>query len=337
MTGGGHDEHDGRGRTDGHDEPDGRRRSGAMARASLAFGLVCIAMTGVVLALDVDPTVGGNNAPALLGAAFVAIGLGLHGMAMNDLLDLQRDRLLAAGRMLASRRVGPAQAALMATAALILALLGAGLLGGQSIFVLVLLAAGLLFYNAMARFIPAIGLLMPGLLVAGLSMLSGWPPPVPWLPWSLFTACVAVALLIHLVADKRPRPSPRAMVGLTLEWVVVSVLLLVVPLNAHSVEDPLAGGQGDAGWALVWPAAAIVLLCLLLGQRLRHAHNSVRVADRLLRTTGIWTGVFAASWCMAVDAHGWAIAFAAATAAAVAGLGVLGELWSGDRGAVGWR
>jgi 4-hydroxybenzoate polyprenyltransferase len=253
---------------------------------------------------------------------------------MNDLLDLRRDQMLAPERLLASGRVGPSQAAMFATASLILALLGAGLLGGQSVFVLVLLAAGLLFYNAMARFIPAIGLLMPGLLVAGLSMLSGWPPPVSWLPWSLFTVCVAVALVLHLVGDKRPRPSPRAIAGLTLEWFVVSVLLVVLPLQG----DALAAQEEalGSGW-LLWPAGAIAVLCVLLGQRLRHARSSPRVVDRMIRTVGVWCGLFSASWCMAIGAHGWAIAFGVATALAVAALGMLGELLSGDRAGVDWR
>ena len=318
----------------GQGEREGARRGGAMARVSLAFGLVCIAVTGIVLAIRVDHPVGLDDVPALLGAVFVAVGLGLHGIAMNDLLDLRRDQALSPSRMLASGRVGPAQAALLATAALILALLGAGLLGGQSIFVLVLLASGLLFHNAMARFIPAIGLLMPGVLVAGLSMLSGWPPPIPWLPWSLFTVCVALGLLVHLVANKRPRPSPRAITGLTIEWLVVSVLLLVLPLRAGA---PEAVGYGGDAWVLLWPGSAIVLLCMLLGRRVWHARNSTRVVDRMLRTTGIWLGLFAASWCMVQGAQGWAIALLVASAVAVLALGVLGELLSGDRGTLNWR
>ncbi len=318
----------------GQGEREGTRRGGAMARVSLAFGLICIAVTGVVLAIRVDHPVGPDDVPALLGAMFVAVGLGLHGVAMNDLFDLRRDQALAPSRMLASGRVGPSQVALFATAALILAILGAGLLGGQSIFVLVLLASGLLFYNAMARFIPAIGLLMPGVLVAGLSMLSGWPPPVPWLPWSLFTVCVALGLLIHIVANKRPRPSPRAIAGLTIEWLVVSVLLLVLPLRVGAPE--VVGYSGNA-WVLLWPCIAIVLLCMLLGRRLRHARNSVRSVDRMLRTTGIWLGLFAASWCMVQGAQGWAIGLLVATAMAVLALGLLGELLSGDRGSLNWR
>ena len=140
----------------------GRSTGGTLARASVAWGLICIAITGVVLQDRVAPLE--DFALAVLGAVLIAVGLALHGMALNDLLDLRRDQSMSPNRV-ASWRAGPAQAGLVASAALVLATLGAGLLGGQAVLVLVALAVGLLFYNAMARFIPAIGVLVLGLLV----------------------------------------------------------------------------------------------------------------------------------------------------------------------------
>ena len=227
---------------------------------------------------------------------------------------------------------GPAQAGLVASAALVLATLGAGLLGGQAVLVLVALAVGLLFYNAMARFIPAIGVLVLGLLVAGLSVLPGWPPPVPWLPWSLFTMAVAVGLLVHYLAPQRPRPSSRALLGLALEWVVVSALLLTVPMTASLADD----GQA-LSWSLMWPAAAALVIVIVLGARLRHARAGSRAADAVVRLTGLWTGVFAASWCQAVGATAWAIGLLVATSLAAVSMVGLRELLAGDGDAVSWR
>lgn len=306
-----------------------RRRGEAMARGSLAFGLISIALLGVVLGAQVDSALADRIGPAMLGAFFCALGLGVHGMALNDLLDLRRDLVLDPDRTLASGRVGPAQAALIGTGALIIALLGAGLLGGEAIFVLVVLAAGLLVHNAMARFIPAIGLLMPGLLIAGLSMLPGWPPAVPWLTWSLFTISVGVGLVVHLVADKRPRPSPRAVAGLTIEWIVVSVLLLVLPVTAPEA-IPL-------DWGLLWPAGVAALLCLLLARSVRADVGSPRAADRVVRTTGVWCGFWAAAWCMAIGAEAWAAGFAIASVAAVIVLVLVRELIGQSPASLEWR
>lgn len=313
-----------------------RRRGGTLARASVAWGLTCIAVLGVVLApgeAAVESARFDSDRPlAVIAAVLVALGLGLHGMVLNDLLDMRRDQTLHPGRALSSGRAGPAQAVLVATASLILAMLGAGMLGGQSVLVVVALAAGLLFHNAMARFIPAIGLLVPGLLAAGLSMLPGWPPSAPWLSWSLFTICVALSLLTHVLGNKRPRPSPRAVTGLVAEWVVVSLLLLALPLSA-SLQDEGSGQQVS----LLWPGIAVVLLVGLLLQRFRNSRNLARAADRMLRTSGVWMGLYAAAWCQAFGETGWAIGFLVATVLFLLALAGLRELLSDDRGVVGWQ
>ena len=314
----------------------GRRRGGTLARASVAWGLTCIAVLGVVLAPGdghiESSQFGSDRALAVLAAVLVALGLGLHGMVLNDLLDMRRDQTLHPGRVLASGRAGPAQVVLVATAALILAMLGAGMLGGQSVLVVVALAAGLLVHNAMARFIPAIGLLVPGLLAAGLSMLPGWPPAAPWLSWSLFTICVALSLLTHVLGNKRPRPSTRAVAGLAAEWVVVSLLLLALPLSVSLQGD----GSGEQV-SLMWPALAVVVLVGLLLQRFRNNRNLARAADRMLRTTGVWMGLYAAAWCQAYAQTGWAIGFLVASALFLLVLAGLRELLSDDRGVVGWQ
>jgi 4-hydroxybenzoate polyprenyltransferase len=307
----------------------GSSAGGTLARASVGWGLICIAMTGVVLQ---DRTAPAEDFPlAVLGAVLVAGGLALHGMALNDLLDVRRDETRSPSRV-RSWRGGPAHGALLATSALVLAMLGAGLLGGQAVLVLVALAAGLLFYNAMARFIPAIGVLVLGLLVAGVAVLPGWPPPVPWLPWSLFTIAVAIGLMVHLLAGKRPQPSSRALVGLAVEWIVVSVLLLTVPVTAS-----LADAGNAVTWGLLWPAAAVVVLLVLLAARLRKINSGPRAADTILRMTGLWTGVFAASWCQCVGATGWAIGLLGATALVALMIIGLREFLSGDGDVVGWR
>ena len=300
-----------------------------MARASVGWGLICIAITGVVLQNHCAPVE--DLGLAVLGAILVAGGLALHGMALNDLLDMRRDETLSPSRV-RSWRGGPAHGALLATSALVLAMLGAGLLGGQAVLVVVALAAGLLFYNAVARFIPAIGVLVLGLLVAGVAVLPGWPPPAPWLPWSLFTIAVAIGLMVHLLAGKRPQPSSRALVGLAVEWIVVSALLLTVPVTAS-----LADAGDVQSWGLLWPGAAAVLLVLMLCGRLWKVRSGPRAADSMLRMTGLWSGVFAASWCQSAGATGWAIGLLGATVLAALSIIGLRELLSGDSDVVGWR
>ena len=298
-----------------------------MAHASVGWGLICIAMTGVVLQDHSAPI--DDLGLAVLGAILVAGGLALHGMALNDLLDTRRDETRSPSHV-RSWRGGPAHGALLATSALVLAMLGAGLLGGQAVLVVVALAAGLLFYNAVARFIPAIGVLVLGLLVAGVAVLPGWPPPAPWLPWSLFTIAVAIGLMVHLSAGKRPQPSSRALGGLAVEWIVVSALLLTVPVSAS-----LADASDVQSWGLLWPGAAAVLL--VLGVRLQKVRSGPRAADSMLRMTGLWAGVFAASWCQSAGATGWAIGLLGATVLAALSIVGLRELLSGDSDVVGWR
>jgi hypothetical protein len=120
--------------------------------------------------------------------------------------------------------------------------------------------------------------------------------------------------------------------GLVAEWVVVSLLLLALPLSA-SLQDEGSGQQVS----LLWPGIAVVLLVGLLLQRFRNSRNLARAADRMLRTSGVWMGLYAAAWCQAFGETGWAIGFLVATVLFLLALAGLRELLSDDRGVVGWQ
>ncbi len=284
--------------------------SATLARAGLAWGLMSLTVAGVVVTHAVHPDRIGDPALAVVGALLVAMGLGLNGMALHDLLDQRRSR----GRIdhpLTVGKLGSAQGALVASGGLVMAMLGGGLLGRDAMLIVAALATGVLLYNAMARFIPALGVVLIGLLVAGTTLLGGWPPAAAWMPWMVLAATMSVVLVIYIASGQRPAMRPKVAVGLALECVVVSCVLGVIPMTAP---------QHDV--ALWWPIGTIVLLAVLLALRAR----PVVRGTQLVRTVGLWGGLHAAAWCMAVGAMWWAVTIAAATVVVGAAIMALRDL-----------
>lgn len=279
-------------------------------RGSIAFGAACDAALSVVLAAKL-----GDGRPAslwlILAAAIAAIGLIVYGAALNDLLDHRRDAAMG-GSVAAVPATGPN--VILAVAALLLAIFAAMALGGDSSWVAMVLASLLLFHNTVARFIPAIGLVVPGAALAGIMLVPDWQMPMPAAVWLAMTIAVLASVAVHLLADKRPVLSRRAVAVVVVGWLVISA----TTLGLHS-------GIGGGIWpeppvmgVLVWPLAAVVGLGLLVRWKVATAGSGREAATKLIRYVALWQPIIAASWCAGIGDWTAAIAFAV--------IGILGLL-----------
>jgi hypothetical protein len=265
-------------------------------RGSIAFGAACDAALSVVLSARV-PEVGVPPpidrlliTVSLAGVA--AVGLIAYGAALNDLFDRRRDAVVG-GRPIGSadRATGPN--VIIVVGSLLLALFAAAAIGRDSTYVTLVLATLLLFHNAVARFIPAIGLVVPGAVLAGLMLIPDWRMPMPIAVWLAMTIAVMAAVGVHVLADKRPRISRRAGAVVVLGWAIMSCVVL-----------GLRTGLGSPFWpdalspvVLVWPLVVLVGLGLVARWKIRTASSPRHAGAKVIRYVALWQPLLAAAWC----------------------------------------
>ncbi|MEM6458135.1 MAG: hypothetical protein AAF710_01955 [Planctomycetota bacterium] len=194
---------------------------------------------------------------AMAAAAGLGVGVAVYGLCLNDLLDRRRDRalrkasgLIASGRL--TRRAGLG----VCVGALLLVVCCADVLGPASLQLAVLLAGGVLVYNLTLRFVPGVGVVSLGLLMALLMMV---PNPRAGFLWPVLLSMTQVVA----VGVWRAWGLGLLVKGWAL-WVVVLgwafwVLWMVVLIRERS-GDELFGASGVSGG--LWVPAVVVGLGL---------------------------------------------------------------------------
>lgn len=253
---------------------------------SIALGIASNAALAVlVVQRDVPP-----GWMHIAAAVLCALGFTTFAGALHDLLDMR-----APGRV-GGARLSPAQGSLLSIAGLVASLFAARLLGGDAVDVTLVLATLTLFYNAVARFIPGIGVLVPGALAAGVMLIPDWLMPLAPAVWLVMTIVVLVTIGVYLLEDARPVLSRRAWAAVVIGWGLMSAVILML--------RTMAGHQ--APWvdlspvALLWPIGAVVGLGVLLRAVVARGSSRHGMAQSLIRWTALWQPMLAAAWCAAL-------------------------------------
>ena len=280
-----------------------------LTRMSIAFGAVNDLWFTIVLVWMLStwtpasgPTIWWSDPTMLQGVLVLAAGLvtavGLFGCgaALNDVLDARHDAAFSPDRPIPAGLIRPGQAVVIAVTALMIAVVAAAVLGPWSVWLTLFTASLVLFYNAAARFVPAVGIVTLGIIHA-VHMLIPYPELPILLPvwWSMSHAMV-IAVGIHVLESKRPRLTGRAMLGIVIGWLFWSGMLLL-----------LAFDRGIGIWPeslplinLLWPAAALVIFVLFARWKLASALDWSSGAEKLKRYGSMWHAVYAAAWLLAL-------------------------------------
>jgi hypothetical protein len=301
-------------------------------RGSIAFGAACDAALSVVLTGRI--TGAGDRSLLLLSilaAAVAALGLIAYGAALNDLLDRRRDAVMSGSSVAAAQATGPN--VIIVVGALLLATFAAMTLGRDATYVALVLATLLLFHNAVARFIPAIGLVVPGAVLAGIMLVPDWRMPMPAAVWLAMTIVVLASVVVHVLADKRPVLSRRAVPVVVLGWAVVSVVTLGLRTGIGAQPWP----EQSTFSTLLWPLGAVLGLGLVLRWKVATAGSRRQAAAKIIRYVALWQPIIAAAWCASIGAWMPAVVF---VVLGVVGLLVVGgyrELAGMSGPAARWR
>ncbi len=231
---------------------------------------------------------------ALVAGAIVAIGLFAYGASLNDVLDARHDSTFSPDRPIPAGRIKLGQAVVVTIGSLIVAVLAAAVLGTWALRITLLTSAGILFYNAAGKYVPAVGLVTLGLIHAAHMFIPNHQLTFTLPVWLVMTHSVGIAATVHVLEDKRPRLTRRTVIALFLGWVGWSVIILG--------GGAWGGGlwPADADWPqAMWPIAAVVGV-MAIGWWKASSATGRAAAEKLKRYGAMWHGLYGAGWLAAV-------------------------------------
>lgn len=272
----------------------------------------------------------------LAGATATAIGLLALGMCLNDLLDRRRDRVLRPQRPIASGQVSPETAANLAAATLAVAVLGSTVFGTRGVVWTLAIAGGVVFFNAAAKFIPALGFLLFGAITTAHMILPNPGLRFTWPQWLVLTQTIAVAALIHVVGRRTPRVSSRAWAVVVAGWALMSALVL----------SRISSSDSTGGWlwpewvnirAALYPLLVTAAFALFAWRKLVTRGPGPRAADKLGRYAGLLVSLNGCAWLLGAGHRSEAMIMAGLALTGFIGMLVLRELYGLMEQPIGYR
>ncbi|MBC7835616.1 MAG: UbiA family prenyltransferase [Phycisphaerales bacterium] len=231
----------------------------------------------------------------LLGGAANALGLFAFAAALNDVLDLRRDRTLNPERPIASGRITLDAAVSLVVGTLMVAVLGAAVLGVQAVLLTLLVGGAILFFNAAGKFVPAVGLVALGLIYAGQMVVPNPQLVFVWPVWLVMTHSLAVAAVVHILKRKVPTLSRRAMGFAVFGWLFWTVIILVSGWARSRGEGGLWPGWVSP-WSALGPALLAAVFVLMSYRKVRLYGPGPRAANKIARYGALWLALYACAW-----------------------------------------
>jgi 4-hydroxybenzoate polyprenyltransferase len=244
----------------------------------------------------------------LAGAAVNALGLFGFTTALNDVLDRRRDQILNPQRPLPSGRLSLDAAISLVVLTFATAVLGATLLGTLAVLVTILVAGAALFFNAAGKYVPAVGLVVLGLLYAGQMVTPNLHLKFVLPVWVVMTHALVVAGTAHVYGQKAPGFSRRGRAFAVAGWAFWSAVMLAVGWYRNADQAALAGA---ASWlrplaphwvkpmVYVAPLALSAALALIIWWRLKALGRGKALAEEIKRLGALWLALHCAAMLLA--------------------------------------
>ena len=272
-----------------------------LTRLTMAFGAVAdvwfiILLTQAMPVYEHVPVYDMNLAGALAAGAVVAVGLFAYGASLNDILDVRHDAAFSPQRPIPAGRIRLGQAVVVTIGALMIAVLGGAALGTWALWITLLTAAGILFYNAAGKYIPAIGLVTIGLVHVTHMLIPNAHLQFTWPVWLVMTHAMAIATIVHVLEQKRPRLTLRGGISALLGWVFWSVL--VIGWGMMQEDRQLWPEQADP-WAVLWPVLTALAFVAVAWWKVSGVHGAA-AAEKLKRYGAMWQALYGAAWLAAL-------------------------------------
>lgn len=274
---------------------------------------------------------------AALGAGTVlALGLFSFGAALNDILDFKRDRTLRPGRPLPSGQIGLEAALSLVAGTILVSIVGATVFGTEAVLMTLVVLGAILVFNAAGRFIPAIGLVLLGLIYAGHMVIPNVYLRFLWPVWLAMTHALIVAAVTHRIAGKVPRISRRAVGAAMAGWLFWSSAIIWMQWRRDAPPRAL-WPDWVSPWTAAWPAALAVVFAIVATGKVKRYGRGARAAEKITRYGALWLALYACAWLVGADRRHEATILISLTAAGFIGMTVLREVYGLVEQPVGYR
>ncbi len=279
-----------------------------LTRLTVAFGAVSDVWFVILHARAFGPAEATTTvvtmplALALVAGATLAIGLYAYGASLNDVLDVRHDSAFSPDRPIPAGRIRTTQAVIVTISALIVGILSGATFGTWGLRLTLLVAAGILFYNAVGKYIPSVGFVTLGLIHAAHMFI-----PNPYLTftlpvWLIMSHSMIIAAVSYHLEQKRPLIRAGSIIWTVFGWLVWSAGLLIWGATRH--------GEWATEWpwqGLAWPILAAVAFAAVARWKIVGAPR-MAAAEKLRRYGAMWQALYASAWFMAIGERtlaGW--------------------------------
>lgn len=260
------------------------------------------------------------------GAAVNALGLFGFTTALNDVLDRRRDQVLHPDRPLPSGRLSLEVAVSLVVLTLVTAVLGATVLGTLAVLVTLLVAGASLFFNAAGKYVPAVGLVVLGLIHAGQMVTPNLHLKFGFPVWVVMTHALLIAAASHVLGMKTPGISKRATLCAVLGWVFWSLVMIAFAWFR-------SGGDLIEGMFPSWVRPGVYLFPPVLGAmmvlwiawRRRVLGRGPALADSIIRTGALWHALYCSAILIAQGHTKGGVLLASVAGAGLLGMTVVRE------------
>jgi len=269
----------------------------------------------------------------LAGGAALALGLFTYAMALNDTLDVRRDRSLHPERPLPAGLISYESAVGVVAVTLMIAVTGAAILGVPAVMLTLLTAGAILFYYTVARYMPSVGFVALSLIYGSHMVAPNMRIIFVWPIWLVMTHAIVLYAITHMLSRRRPRLTITMVLSASLGYVFWSYILLVV-------------GYSRAG--TVWPewvppsagvipgVLAIVFISFAIYKAKTTKHRE-RTAEKLQRYGAFWLTLYAIGWMAGAGLRDEALILSGLALAGLIGMTILREIYGLVEHPVGFR
>jgi hypothetical protein len=275
---------------------------------------------------------------ALLGGgALVALGLFGFGAALNDILDVKRDRTLRPDRPLVSGQISMEAALTLVFLTMIAAVLGAAVFGTEAVVMTALVLGAIFLFNAVGRFIPAVGLVVLGLIHAGYMLIPNVHLRFLWPVWLAMTHSLAVGAVTYRLGQKVPKISRRAWAAAIAGWMFWSGVTLWLQWERDPRPRSLWPEWLDPWPIVVWPAGLALVFTLVAWGKARGAGTGARAAEKVSRYGALWLALYACGWLVGAGHRQESLILLALAGCSFLGMTVLREVYGLVEQPMGYR
>lgn len=226
------------------------------------------------------------------GGAVVGVCLYAFAAALNDTLDIRRDRVLHPLRPLASGRLNIDAAVGLVVVSLLGAILGATAIGTSAVLMTLLTAGACLVYHGMAKFFPAVGLVALSLIYGAHMLIGNVELVFVWPVWLVMTHAMLVGATTHRLEERRPALSTASVVSATLGWTFWSAVLLYVGTRHGRGVWP----DYVSPWSAVGPGVLAALFVVVARRKAARAVSARQAADKITRYGALWLTLYGVAW-----------------------------------------